>query len=106
MSQDVEKAMDDLKSNLSFGGGGGRGGGGRAQTGIGFGVGYSTGGNKKAAPGLGPSFENTGRNPAPSRTWGQDFWNCIRQDSTWHGSQMPATDSVIGCGAKTLSGHW
>jgi hypothetical protein len=46
MSQDVEKAMSDLKSKLSFGGGGGRGGGGGG--------------------GRGPSWERTGRQPSGS----------------------------------------
>lgn len=108
MSEGIVKAMSNLYSNVSFGGGGGGGGGGRAQTGIGVGVGYQTVGRTNPTPSrnAGPTFERTGRNPTPSRSWSQDFSNCVRTNDTWHGSETPATDTVLGCAATTTINHW
>ena len=73
MSQDVEKAMNDLKSTLSFGGGGGRGGGGggggnRIRNAIATGVCWTAGGAAGTVVGFGTAAVT--KNPVVSWTAG------------------------------------
>lgn len=95
MSSVYKSAYTDLNGTVSFGSGGGGGGGGgsdRQERRNNF----HRNRNAKAAE----------RRAAAGPTWGDDFKNCIRTDDTWHGSDTPATDSVIGCAAKTTISRW
>lgn len=97
MSFEYEMGSNDLFASVSFGGGG------RRER------------NKSPRSSSAPSRSPRPK-PRPSRprkdkrdkgtSWSQDFAKCIRSDDTWHGSDTPATDSVIGCAAKTTISRW
>ncbi len=85
MNYDLETAMTDLHSPVSFGGGGQGEGGSR---------------DRQERRNSFHQRRNAGRNESNGSSWGGRFKRCLKEDDTWHGSDTPATDSFIGCAGR------